>query len=98
MLAEPCLLCGKPGPSEEAHWPIARARRSKAEVALLPVLPLCHDCHMAAHWAKREIVERLIALAPSYWRREGVWGLYRERFEIWLSRRKYITEMPAKML
>lgn len=94
MLQEPCLLCGKPGPSEEAHWPYARARRPKREVILLPVLPLCHDCHMAAHWAKPAIIERLIRLAPGYWRREGTWELYREAYENWVSKRRYL-EMTA---
>jgi hypothetical protein len=95
MLAEPCLLCGHPGPSETAHWPYARARHSKAEVTLLPVVPLCHDCHTAAHWAKQEIVERLIALVPAYWKRQGLWELYGERFETWLSKRRYIEETRA---
>ena len=90
MLAEPCLLCGRPGPSEEAHWPIARARRSKAEVALLPVIPLCFECHVKAHWGKRETVERLIAIAPGYWKRNGDWDVYGPRFETWLSRRRYV--------
>ncbi len=83
MLAEPCLLCGKEGPSEAAHWPLSRRYG-------IATVPLCRECHSAAHWAKQWAVEALIRLAPGYWRHEGTWELHREAYENWCSKRRYL--------
>ena len=88
-MSEPCLLCGEHS-TEDHHFPYCRQRRSQKDVALLPVVPLCRKCHTKAHWGKPETVGRLMALAPRYWRREGLWEVYGPRYEIWVSRRRYI--------
>ena len=81
-----CVCCQKAKATDEAHWPIAKGMggRSKAEDAKLPRLPLCHECHMAEH-KYVNVRERLIEVAPEYWRWVGKWDENREVFETWLS-------------
>lgn len=82
MSTEPCLICGAT-PTDQHHWPLTR-RYGQATV------PLCREHHTAAHWARREVVEALIRLAPGYWRRVGEWEANAEVYETWCSRRRYI--------
>ena len=82
MLPHPCIVCHRPGPSEEAHWPLSR-RYGTATV------PLCHECHSALHWGKAAIVELVIARAPGYWRAVGEWAANADVYEAWCGKRRY---------
>ena len=82
VIDDPCLVCGHPGPSETAHWPRTR-RYGNAFV------PLCRICHDAQHWGRAEVVEALIARAPGYWKREGLWELFEEEYTSWCEKRRY---------
>jgi len=80
---ERCLVCGKPGvPLDAHHWPRTR-RYGTATV------PLCRDCHTAAHWAKQSVIETLIARAPGYWRSVGEWEQNADEYESWCAKRRY---------
>lgn len=81
--AEPCLVCHKPA-TDNHHFP--RTRRYGTST-----VPLCRECHTAAHWARVDVIEALIDLAPSYWMREGTWDEHRDTFDKWLSKREYRT-------
>jgi hypothetical protein len=76
-----CLVCGKQA-TDMHHWP--RTRRYGTAV-----LPLCRECHTAAHWGKAETVEALIRGAPGYWRSVGEWEQNREAYETWCAKRRY---------
>lgn len=82
MLDEPCLVCGKSGPSEECHWP--RTRRYGDAT-----LPMCHVCHIDQHWGRERVVEVLIRKAPAYWKKQGTWEIHADEYESWCSRRRY---------
>lgn len=82
-MADKCLLCGNT-PVEYHHFPLTRRFG-------IATVPLCRECHDKAHWGKPETVERLIKLAPGYWRSIGEWELHREAYETWVSRRRYVT-------
>ncbi len=83
MLDEPCLLCGRPA-QEDAHWPLSRRYG-------IATVPLCWSCHHErVHWAKKDAVEALIRKAPGHWHREGTWELYREEYENWVGKRRYL--------
>lgn len=86
---ERCLICGTPDGLEDCHWPIARGSHPKSEVPFLPVVPMCYRCHSMQHTGDEEVIMHLIHRAPEYWRREGLWEMYRNRFELYLSRRAY---------
>ena len=90
---ECCLICGRRDSVEDAHWPraIGMGRKRKQVGPLLPSLPLCSDCHRAQHYGQVDVVERLIELAPRYWKRTGEWEQAREVYEAWLSRRRLVT-------
>jgi hypothetical protein len=77
---EPCLLCGKPA-TDDHHFPYTR-RYGTATV------PLCRTCHTDAHWGRH--TERLIDLAPGYWKRVGEWEANAEAYERWCGRRRYL--------
>jgi hypothetical protein len=86
---ERCLICSAPA-TDWHHWPLCRQRRSQTEVALLPTVPLCREHHVAAHWAKQDVIEKLIDLAPQWWKREGTWEQNREAYESWIGKRRFL--------
>ena len=85
----PCLVCGKHGPSHEAHWPVAKGMggRSPEEESKLPKVPMCFECHIGGEHtsASERVTKRLIARAPGYWQDRGEWEAYQETFERWAS-------------
>ena len=80
---EPCLICGRT-PTDEAHWPYTR-RYGDATV------PLCREHHTAAHWARQDVIEKLIVRAPGYWRSVGEWERNIDAYERWMSKRRYLA-------
>ena len=42
LTSRPCIICGKPGPSEQAHVETGgTGRKANAD----KTIPACHDCH-----------------------------------------------------
>jgi hypothetical protein len=86
VIDHPCLLCRsgeQKTESECCHWPLSR----RYGIATIPMCTIHHD---ALHWGKADIVERVIDLAPGYWRRVGEWEQNRDCYEAWVGKRRYL--------
>ena len=90
-MTDRCLICN--APAECAHWPIAVGMGRNRKKLDLPTIPLCAEHHRLgpgnAH-ADGWVTERLITLAPEYWRSQGTWAKWEPVFDGWLSRRMYL--------
>jgi hypothetical protein len=79
MPDEPCLICGAT-PTDQHHFP--RTRRYGSAT-----IPLCRVHHTDAHWGR--LTDRLLDLAPAYWRRVGEWAANIDEYEAFCSKRCY---------
>jgi len=82
MIDAPCIVCGHSAPSQTCHYP--RTRRFGDAV-----VPMCFKCHTAQHSGNQAVLAILECKAPEYWKREGLWHLYADEYEWWMSRKKY---------
>ena len=88
-VTEYCLICGAPYP-ENCHWPEAVGMGRNRKRVDLPIVPMCHVCHMRQHEGHGPTIERLIRKAPLYWQATGQWDKAMPYFERFMTRREYL--------
>jgi hypothetical protein len=61
----------------------------------LPIVPMCHVCHMRQHEGHGPTIERLIRKAPLYWQATGQWDKAMPYFERFMARREYLRKVAV---
>ena len=89
-----CLVCNAPNP-ETCHWPEAVGMGRNRKRVDLPIVPMCHVCHMRQHEGHGPTIERLIRKAPLYWQATGQWYKAMPYYERFMARREYLRKVAV---
>ena len=87
-MSEPCLCCGMPS-TDDAHFPIHRGMGGRPGNDYLPMVRLCHKCHMSQHAGNERTILTLICKAPGWWQSKGEWTEAEPFFRRYMARREY---------
>jgi len=93
-VTEYCLICGAPYP-ENCHWPEAVGMGRNRRKVNLPVVKMCHSCHMRQHAGDEAVIEALIRKAPEYWQATGQWDKAMPYFERFMAKREYLRKVAV---